>query len=272
MIIDGNRIAADILDTLKQTITASGAKVSLEVFVVGSDYATEKFISFKRKKAEGVGIDVSVTNFPPTIATENLIKEIQQYSKQHTVNDGVVIQLPLPKHIDTKAVLEYIPIEKDIDVLSSRSRTAFEKSELDILPPVVGSIKEIIDRSNISLRGMRAVVIGKGALVGRPSAVWLEQQGAIVTSLDASDNIRSYVKDADVIVSGAGVPGLITPDMIKEGVILFDAGTSESGGKLVGDATEDCALKCQIFTPTPGGIGPITVALLLQNLVSRTLD
>lgn len=269
MIIDGNAIAADILDTLKKTISNSNKDISLCVFVVGSDYATERFISLKKKKAESVGINVAVVQFPPTITTADLVAKIHQYNEQHAVN-GILVQLPLPKHIDTNTVLECIPVEKDVDVLSPQSKAIFKKGKLDILPPVVGSIKEIIDRFDISLQGKHAVVLGRGALVGIPLSVWLEQQGAVVTTFDVTTiDLHEHIKDADIIVSGVGVPGLITPDMIKEGVVLFDAGTSEFGGKLVGDATESCAPKCQIFTPTPGGIGPITVALLLHNLVSR---
>lgn len=271
MIIDGNTIAEDILSTLKQRIVASHKNTLLGVFVVGSDYATEKFISIKKRKAESLGIGVNIINLPTSITTLDLVKEVKQYSEQDSVN-GVLVQLPLPEHIDTELVLDNVPVEKDIDVLSPASKKAFENGDLDILPPVVGSIKKIVDESGVSLAGKKAVVVGKGTLVGKPSAVWLKDQGADVTVLDAStNNIETHIKEADIIVSGAGVPRLITPDMIKDGAILFDAGTSESGGELVGDAAKECADKCEIFTPTPGGIGPITIAILLQNLVSRVL-
>jgi methylenetetrahydrofolate dehydrogenase (NADP+)/methenyltetrahydrofolate cyclohydrolase len=271
MIIDGNAIAEDILDTLKCKISQKHKDVSLCVFVVGSDYATEKFLSIKKKKAEEIGVRVNVTRFPSAITTKDLILRIQERINEHAV-DGVIVQLPLPKHIDTYSVLESIPVEKDIDVLSSKSRKAFKDNVLDIIPPVIGGIKEIIDRTEVSLIGKHAVVIGRGALVGEPAVVWLERQGVTVDVLDKStSNFRDCVKEADIIISGAGVPGLIKPNMIKEDVMLFDAGTSESDGKLAGDAEKECLDKCKVFTPTPGGIGPITVAVLLQNLVSRAL-
>ena len=182
------------------------------------------------------------------------------------------MQLALPEHIDTKAILDAVPVEKDIDVLSSKSRERFEKGELDITPPVVGAIKEIVEREQVEFGGKNVVVVGKGSLVGGPAALWFKNKGANVTVVDQdTNNITEVTQNADIIVSGAGVPGLITPDMIKEGMVLLDAGTSEQGGKLKGDADPACAEKASIFTPVPGGIGPITIATLLQNLVTRAL-
>ena len=149
----------------------------------------------------------------------------------------------------------------------------FKDGKFDIMPPVVGAIAEILKRESVSVKDKNVVVIGKGALVGEPAAVWFKQQGARVVVLDRkTKNISMVTKDADIIVSGAGVPSLITADMLSDGVIFFDAGTSESGGVLKGDASPECALKCSIFTPVPGGIGPITIAVLLRNVVEQVLQ
>ena len=272
MIVDGNKIAADIFVSLQEKITRTNMKVVLVVIVVGKNPATETFIALKKKKAEEVGVVVHIVRFPDDVAEQTLCESIQKSSKDPAA-DGIVVQLPLPRHINNEAVLSAILPLKDVDVLSPKSIKKFREGTLDILPPVVGAIAEILKRESVSVKGKNVVVIGKGALVGEPTARWFTRQGAHVTVLDReTKNISATTKDADIIVLGAGVPGLLTPDMLTSGVILFDAGTSESAGKLKGDADPECAKKCSIFTPVPGGIGPITIAVLLRNVVKRSLS
>jgi len=260
MIVDGNKIADEILAVLKKEVLQLETKITLVVLVVGEHLATERFIALKKKRAEDIGIQVRIVRFPLDMQTAT-----------KTVR-GIIVQLPLPKDVDAEAVLASIPEELDIDVLAPRSTEKFSQGTLDILPPVVGAINEIVEREGVPIEGKHVVVVGRGALVGMPAARWFEQRGARVSIVSKkTKDLPSLTKEADIIVSGAGVPMLITPDMIRDGAILFDAGTSEAGGKLSGDADPHCALKCQIFTPVPGGIGPITVAVLLQNLVKRAL-
>lgn len=271
MIVDGNKIADEILAVLKKEVLQLETKITLVVLVVGEHLATERFIALKKKRAEDIGIQVRIVRFPLDMQTATLQNSIQQNAKDKTVR-GIIVQLPLPKDVDAEAVLASIPEELDIDVLAPRSTEKFSQGTLDILPPVVGAINEIVEREGVPIEGKHVVVVGRGALVGMPAARWFEQRGARVSIVSKkTKDLPSLTKEADIIVSGAGVPMLITPDMIRDGAILFDAGTSEAGGKLSGDADPHCALKCQIFTPVPGGIGPITVAVLLQNLVKRAL-
>lgn len=269
MIIQGNVIAADVFRTLKRKIANTGKRILVRVFIVGTQYASEQFVSFKKKKAESVGIVIDIVRLPENITTDLCIESIQKSAKDPNVN-AIIVQLPLPLHLHTEKILSYIPINKDVDVLSPKSKIAFEKGVLDILPPVISSIEEILRRERISVRRKRALVIGRGPLVGEPAAIWLAQKGAEVTVADKdTENLSLHTKNAEVIISGGGVPNLITPNMLTDGVILFDAGTNESNGKLSGDANPDCASKCSIFTPVPGGIGPITIAKLLENVVTR---
>jgi methylenetetrahydrofolate dehydrogenase (NADP+) / methenyltetrahydrofolate cyclohydrolase len=270
--VDGKRIAEEIQKTLAQKIKQSGKNVHLDVFVVGDDYATEKFITLKTKVAKSIGVNVRVHHFEDKVTTDELRKAILKSAEDKTVS-GIIVQLALPSHINTRTILDTVPLAKDIDVLGTLSLETFREGTLDILPPVVGALKEVLEQGHVDVQGKRVVVIGKGSLVGAPSALWFKNNGADVAILDRdTENIGEITQKADVIVSGAGVPGLITKDMIKEGVVLLDAGTSESGGKLSGGADPACAEKTSIFTPVPGGIGPITIAILLRNLVSRSLQ
>jgi len=165
--------------------------------------------------------------------------------------------------MEAEALLSAILKELDIDNIN------YEGEETDILPPVVGAIAEIAQRHDVDFAGKNVVVIGRGRLVGKPATLWAKSQGAVVTVIDKdTEDADSIMREADIIISGAGVPSLITPDKIKDGVIIFDAGTSEEGGELKGDADQACASKCSLFTPVPGGVGPITIAILLRNLVT----
>ena len=177
---------------------------------------------------------------------------------------GIIIQLPLPSNLNTDELLALIPAAKDVDALTAEAR---------VMPPVVGAVAEILTKNKIDLKGKKAVVVGKGRLVGAPVASWLTQAGAEVTVADsATKNLTELLLTADIVVSGIGRPHFIKPSMLKVGVILIDAGTSETstdgGSKLAGDADPACAAKCTLFTPVPGGVGPLTVACLFQNLCS----
>jgi methylenetetrahydrofolate dehydrogenase (NADP+)/methenyltetrahydrofolate cyclohydrolase len=150
-------------------------------------------------------------------------------------------------------------------VLSEEAHRLFEEGDTDaLLPPVVDAVREILTRSSVNPKGKRAVVVGKGWLVGEPVAAWLRNQGALVTTLGKTDSLEA-LKDAEIIVSGAGAPGIIKPEHLSRGAVLIDAGTSESDGSIVGDADPACAQIASVFTAVPGGVGPVAVACLFRN-------
>jgi len=252
MIIDGKQIAADILARTK----ARAAKLSHRpkvVAIVGEETpATRSYLKIKERAAVEAGCAF----------------ETRALGSDYSDADAVIVQLPLPAGSDQKEILDAIPSEKDADVLSAFSRLQFENDELDTLvPPVAGAVAEILKAGKVDVKEKRAVVIGSGWLVGAPVAILFAQLGADVSTITLEAGDLGMLKDADLIVSGAGSPGLIKPEMIKEGVVLIDAGTSESSGKVVGDADPACAAKCSLFTPVPGGVGPIAVAKLFENAV-----
>ncbi|MBU4353201.1 bifunctional 5,10-methylenetetrahydrofolate dehydrogenase/5,10-methenyltetrahydrofolate cyclohydrolase [Candidatus Parcubacteria bacterium] len=278
MIIDGRKIAEEIKEFLKQEISKTDKKLKLAIVQAGDDPVSKKFIERKVKFAEEIGVKTKVYNLPADISTNKLRQNMAGISHIKE-NSGVILQLPLPKQINTQYVLNGIVLKKDVDVLSSRAFGDFSTDRSKILPPVVGATKIILDKVGVDLNGKHAVVIGRGILVGKPVAIWLINRGAAVSVLNsATSDITKFTKEADIIISGVGKPDLITPEIVKEGVIIIDAGTSywkssfhlETGfpsTSIVGDVAPEVAEKASIFTPVPGGIGPITVAMIFKNLL-----
>lgn len=260
MIIKGKEIASQIKKELKfDNEPVFGVFEMVDGIEQGVRMATEKFIEIKKKFAKDVGVKVVEVKLPVSFTTEDVVDKIKETESQF---DGIIVQFPLPKHIDIEKVRNSIPAKKDIDVVGDRAREEFK-----MYSPVIGAFKEILDRNEVSIKGKKVVIIGRGELVGKPAAIYFEREEADVVSLGKGSDIIKETIDADILVLGAGVPGLIKPEMIKDGVIILDAGTSEDKGKLAGDADPACAEKASIFTPVPGGIGPIMIAVLFKNLL-----
>ncbi len=265
MIVNGREIAEEIKKELREKIVelSAASKPRLALVIVGENPTIERFVSAKKKFAADIGVSVSEIRLPSAVSTESAILAVQRVAE---TAEGIVVQLPLPLSLNAEAVLNAIPAEADVDALSQESARQFEIKS-SVMPPVIGAIQEVLIRHSIFLGGKKVLVVGQGKLVGQPAAIWFKRQGTAVTVCDMGDDLSALAQDADIIVLGAGVPGLLRPEMIKQGVIILDAGTSEEGGKVVGDADPACAEKAALFTPTPGGIGPITVAMLFKNLV-----
>ena len=261
MIVDGKKITAEILKQIREEVSVAERDVIVRAVVQNPSPATESYLRIKQKKALEAGMYLEVIRMEPEATTEDLIHKVGLSGA-----DAVIVQLPLPDSVDTHAVLESIPLEKDADILSRQAKELFEKGE-GPLPPVVGAVKEILERSGIEVAGKKAYVIGQGQLVGLPVAQWLTMKGAQVTVLTQADSDLSVLRNADIIVSGAGKGGIIKPEHLREGVVLIDAGTSESGGSIVGDADPRCSEVASVFTPVPGGVGPVAVAYLFKNVL-----
>lgn len=257
MIIDGRALAASIIaDIRKETEVMEGLPL-LTVFTCAPNFETKKFLDLKTKRAADAGISVSVIELPPNVTLEQMATAIAQ---SKSISDGIIIQFPFP-HLLTADLIALIPPELDVDV------TEYDGHINGLLPPVVGAIAEISQTHAVDWVGKSVVVIGNGRLVGAPAALYAASLGAEVTVVTKDSNNLSATNNADIIILGAGSPGLLTPEMVKEGVVVFDAGTSEEGGMLVGDAVATVAEKANLFTPVPGGIGPLTIAILLKNVL-----
>lgn len=267
MLIDGKKIARDIQDDVRSYTSKHGSK-KLVAIQVGENAVSESFLRIKKKFGEEAGVSVEVERIPSHVSTEALSIHVQYFAAKRNVA-GIIVQLPLPAHIDSELVLSKIPPEKDPDVLSSHTRELFRIGKLAVLPPVVAAVKEILARNNVTLQNKKVVVIGEGSLVGKPVSIWLSGEGVEPTIVTKTLKGREeLLQKADIIISGAGSPGIITPDHIQSGVIIIDAGTSEVGAKIAGDADPRCAEKAALFTPVPGGVGPVAVAMLFKNLIT----
>ena len=268
IVVDGKVIAARILDEVRGEVATSKKKLRLGAVVVGDDAVTRRFVVEKRRVAESVGIDMRVYPFPETVMPNELRARIAELVREEH-NTGVIIQLPLPSHLPRQHILNAVTPEKDGDMLSARAVGNFIVGKGVLVPPVVGAIQEIAATHGIEFMGKNIVVVGAGPLVGRPVALWLLRSGATFSVVRASTaDPASFVRSADILISGIGKPRFITGAMVKAGIAVFDAGTAESAGKIAGDVDYDSvAPKCSLITPVPGGIGPLTVAVLLRNLV-----
>lgn len=270
MIVDGKILQEEMKHELKREVSFLALRPKLVIIQVGDDPASTKFVSLKRAFAEEIGVEFVLEKFPESVTTETLVGQIGEHNKDARVN-GIIVQLPLPKTVDTDQVIEAIHPAKDPDVLR-----ALEDEDLRVPPPVAGAVEEILNRNAVSVEGKHAVVIGYGRLVGKPVAQWLVDNGAHLKVVDEHtppELFSETILSADIIVSGTGVPGLVKPEMVKDGVVLVDAGTSEDpknplgASKLSGDIDPACAEKASLFTPVPGGVGPVTVAMIFKNLL-----
>jgi len=266
LVVNGKELSQKVEDRLEAQVEQLDDKPSLGIYVVGDDKATAMYVKKKRELADRIGVNFYEFIFEDDVTEQELVNHIQNH--QENV-DGIVVQLPLPNHIDTEKVCSMIPVHKDPDLLNKETIAKFNKGDLSLLPPVVSAIDEIISEYDLDVKENKVLVIGKGKLVGGPAISYFTHKGAEVIAVGKEDgDFIDISKQADIIVSGAGVSDLVTPEKIKEGVVLFDGGTSGSSGSLRGDIDWECEKKAALFSRSPGGIGPLTVASLFKNFIS----
>jgi len=267
-LLDGKKLSEKILIDLKRKIKKSNLKLKLVVISVGENPVSQIFINQKKKACEKIGIDFQLFKFPASIRTPQLKKKIKKIVQKFT-NSGIIIQLPLPKKFFPEDFLNLISENKDIDVLSEQSLGKFYQGALPVLPPTVAGILKLLKNYKINTKKRNIVILGAGRLVGFPLATQLLREKATLSVLNKfAKDAPSFIKKADILISAVGKPNLIKGNMAKKGVIVIDAGTSYKKGKLVGDVDfKNVAKKASYITPVPGGVGPLTVASLLENLV-----
>ena len=258
LIVDGHTIAAEILDTVARDVAILGRRPVLSILTCSPNFETKKYLQLKERKAAVSGITTRIVDVPKDATTEDVLSAV---SEAVVESDGIVVQLPFPREIDIARVLASLPPSHDVDALNPTTSA--------VLSPVVGACETILSRHRVPIAGKNVTIIGYGRLVGKPAKEWFIKKGAAVKVVTEEDeDIKDACLGADIIVCGAGSPGILQPSMIREGVVILDAGTSEEGGVLRGDADPACARKAALFTPVPGGIGPITIAILLQNVLT----
>jgi len=268
-IIDGRKLRDEILEKIKSEVANLSFQPVFCDVLVGDDPSSAQYVRMKAKTAESIGIKFHSANFPSNITTTKLVEEIQ---KLNTIPYmcGIIVQLPLPSHIDTKTILDAIDSKLDVDCLGEVCSQAFYAGSEKFVPPTALACMTILDSSGLDLSKKNIVVLGNGKLVGRPVSQLLKNRNYdFITLSSASLNKLEIIKNADVIISGIGQGKYITEDMVKDGVVVIDAGTSEEGGSIVGDVDlESVKEKASYLTPVPGGVGPVTVVMLFRNLLN----
>ena len=270
-IVDGKKIASLILKRLQTEVgilKQQGINPKLGVFLIGDDQPSHTYVEKKAEACQQIGVDFVLKKYSADIKEEELIKEIENI--QNTENlTGLIVQLPLPKHIDYQKVINFINPQIDVDCLTETNLEKLIRSDYTIEPPTPGAILEILKYHHIDLKEKKVVLMGTGTLVGKPLASLLTHTEAKVFTCDKfTKNPKEITKTADILISGVGQYDLIREDMIKEGTVVIDAGVSFVDGKMYGDINfEEIKKKASLVTPTPGGVGPVTVAKLIENTI-----
>ena len=270
MLLDGKALSNKIKDEIKSKTKNYLIKPTLAVIQIGNDEASNIYIRTKAKACEYVGINFIHTKFEEEALEQEIINKIIELNNDSYVN-GILIQLPIPSKFNQYKLLNLINKDKDVDGLTNINMGMLFKGNNNLVPCTPNGIIKLLEEYNIDLKGKHAVVVGRSNLVGKPLAMLLLQKNATVTICHSkTKNLEYFTKQADILISAVGKKDLITKDMVKEDVIVVDVGMNRVDGKLYGDvAFEDIKDIASYITPVPGGVGPMTVAMLLYNVLKN---
>ena len=268
-VLDGAAVAKDVLEDVARRIearvAAGGRRPVLAVVLVGDDPASATYVRMKRRNAEQVGIESLDHDRPGTATTAEVVELVRELNRDERVS-GILVQSPLPAQVDEPAVMETIDPARDVDGLTPYSAGRLALGEPKLVPCTPAGIIELLDRHQIQVEGRRAVVVGRSNLVGKPVAQLLLRRHATVTICHSrTADLAAECRRADILVAAAGRAFLIQPDWVKPGCVVIDVGVNRVDGRLVGDVAPGVAEVAGWLTPNPGGVGPMTRAMLLRN-------
>ena len=265
-IIDGNKVAAKFLDEINKKIKESKVKPGLAIVLVGNNPASEIYVNFKEKKAKEIGLYFERYNLDGNVSQDQLLKIIDELNQNRKIH-GMIVQLPLPKHIDENLVVDSILPHKDADGFTPLNLGNLVNDDNRLLPATARACLELIKSTGQKITGKNVVVVGRSTIVGKPTALLLLQENATVTICHSkTKNLKEHTKNADILVVACGKAKMIKEDMVKKGAIVIDVGINRVMGKLVGDVDFDNVKEVAGYiTPVPGGVGPMTIAMLLDN-------
>jgi len=271
-IIIGNELAQEIIDPIKAQVSKLDAKPKLAIIAYNIDERSKVYVNLKLNKANQVGIECEFLDWSGK-SLDECKAEMQKLSAENSIN-AIIVQLPMYELVGYQEVLDLIPASKDVDGLSSISIEMLRESKADLIPATPKALIRVMDSLNIELANKKILIVGQGKLVGLPLGIILKKQDLNVITADASTpNLKELAQDSDIVISATGTPKLITGDIIKEGAIVLDAGAAEADGKIVGDVDyESVEPKASIVSKVPGGIGPVTVACLLENVLEAKIN
>lgn len=272
-IIDGKAISAAVKEQVKaeaEQLGEKGVSIGLAVVIVGNNPASRVYVNNKKKACEAVGFESFEYALPEETTQDELIELVKKLNADEKV-DGILVQLPLPKHIDETAVINTIVPEKDVDAFHPENVGHIMIGDYKFLPCTPAGVIEMLDQSGISVDGKNCVVIGRSNIVGKPmSMLLLKKNGTVTVCHSHTKNLAEICRTADILVAAVGKANFVTADMIKEGAVVIDVGMNRlENGKLCGDVDyNDCFEKAGYITPVPGGVGPMTIAMLMKNTLT----
>ena len=270
IIIDGKKVSAQVKEQVRietEELVKKGIKPGLAVIIVGDDPASRVYVNNKKKACEKVGFLSKEFALPATTTQEELLSLVKELNEDKEIN-GILCQLPLPKGLDEKAVIEAISPLKDVDAFHASNVGKIMIGDYDFLPCTPAGVMEMLHSYNIQVEGKECVVIGRSNIVGKPMAMLLlHENGTVTVTHSRTKNLKEVTKRADILVAAIGKPKFVTADMVKEGAVVIDVGMDrDENGKLCGDVDfENVKEKCSAITPVPGGVGPMTIAVLMKN-------
>ncbi len=268
MILDGKKLREELLASYKKIIEKENLKIKLAIIQVGDNEASNIYVKNKEKYCNMVGIKTDIYKLSSDTKEEELINLIDKLNKRKEVT-GIILQSPVPKHIDYDKCSKTILSSKDVDGFTKENIYKLYMNEDTIMPATVKGIIVLLKKYNINIDGSNVVIIGRGNIVGKPLSLALTNENATVSLLHShTKDITKYTKEADIIISACGTPNIITSDMIKDNSVVIDVGVNRINGKIVGDVDfESVSKKTSYITPNPGGVGPMTIAMIIDNLI-----
>ncbi|MBE7018956.1 MAG: bifunctional methylenetetrahydrofolate dehydrogenase/methenyltetrahydrofolate cyclohydrolase FolD [Ruminococcaceae bacterium] len=276
MILDGKLVSQRIKDEMAQKVAelkAKGVSVGLTVIIVGDDPASRVYVNSKKKACEALGINSQEFALPADTTEEELLTLVRKLNEDDSVN-GILVQLPLPKHINEETVINTIAPEKDVDAFHPQNVGKIMIGNYDFLPCTPAGVMELIKESGIDVSGKECVVLGRSNIVGKPQAMLLlHQNGTVTICHSRTKNLKEVTKRADILVAAIGKPNFVTADMVKEGAVVIDVGINRLPDKtLCGDVDfNEVSKVAAAITPVPGGVGPMTIAMLMKNTVTAAI-
>lgn len=270
-IIDGKKVSAEVKEEVRQQTLklkeTHGITPGLAVVIVGDDPASRVYVNNKKKACELVGFKSEEYALPAETTQQELLNLVETLNNKDDIN-GILVQLPLPKHLDDKAVIAAINPKKDVDAFHAVNVGRIMLGEYDFLPCTPAGVMEMLHSYNIEVSGKNCVVIGRSNIVGKPMAMLLlHENGTVTICHSRTRDLAEVTKQADILVAAVGRPKFVTADMVKDGAVVIDVGMDrDENGKLCGDVDfENVKDKCSYITPVPGGVGPMTIATLMKN-------
>ena len=266
-IIDGKKISAQVKDECKERVAKEGMDVTLAVIQVGNDPASTVYVGNKKKACEYIGIHSLAYELPEETTEEELLDLVRELNEKESVN-GILVQLPLPSHINEDKVIETISPKKDVDGFHPQSVGALSIGQPGFVSCTPAGIIELLKRSGVEMDGKECVIVGRSNIVGKPMAMLMLRENATVTVCHShTKDLKEVTKRADILIVAIGKPKFITADYVKEGAVVIDVGIHRpEGGKLCGDVDFDSVEPvASAITPVPGGVGPMTIAMLMNN-------